>query len=498
MKDYSFGNHICKLRTGLGLSQFQLGALVGVTDKAVSKWENADAKPRFATCIRLADVLGVQVDELLSCANYTVSSARKELEKLKKSLWKEAYDRLAIYGTTPPPACWSRLVSEEAALKNTDAVLGFAVLEKLQEEARKRKTVIMVNGAINASFTAWLFGGTGVNPLPPHYRCPGCGQTEFVADVADGFDLPVKRCACGREYIRDGHNIPYDGYAKAEQNGTHLEIRVSQAFLPIATNVLQAFFADTTELLPVALESNYNGQTRYIHRYVIQSEHRAGPDLSKDGFWHVSAEDYWAWQKGETSFTFLVSQQLTTLDSLVAGTDVSLPDPAALLTDEGKERLYQKRCAQYPELTAPLSGEREHDFDLLVRIDGFTHGTNVWDNNGMHLVESGRASFRSIPSAREDIWNEVSLASRRNNIPDNGLALQIMESAQFGRYCHKGLPDRIKTFLSQLGLPEWYPDYLVGVVYLFPKGHCIAQLLVDATVEWGEHMRVSCGETNGA
>lgn len=40
MRDYSFGNFISALRERRGLSQYQLGALVGVSDKAVSKWEN--------------------------------------------------------------------------------------------------------------------------------------------------------------------------------------------------------------------------------------------------------------------------------------------------------------------------------------------------------------------------------------------------------------------------------------------------------------------------
>lgn len=39
MRDYSFGNFISALRIRRGLSQYQLGALVGVSDKAVSKWE---------------------------------------------------------------------------------------------------------------------------------------------------------------------------------------------------------------------------------------------------------------------------------------------------------------------------------------------------------------------------------------------------------------------------------------------------------------------------
>ena len=40
MRDYSFGNYISTLRERMGLSQYQLGVLVGVSDKAVSKWEN--------------------------------------------------------------------------------------------------------------------------------------------------------------------------------------------------------------------------------------------------------------------------------------------------------------------------------------------------------------------------------------------------------------------------------------------------------------------------
>lgn len=127
MKDYSFGNYICALRTGLGLSQFQLGTLVGVSDKAVSKWENGDAKPRISTCHRLAAVLGVSINELLSCEQEIAIPARKELEKMNSKLWKEAYLRLSIYGEHPPAACFSRLASEEAALCGTDAIQGFAL-----------------------------------------------------------------------------------------------------------------------------------------------------------------------------------------------------------------------------------------------------------------------------------------------------------------------------------------------------------------------------------
>ena len=192
MKDYSFGNYICTLRTRHGLSQFQLGALVDVSDKAVSKWENGDAKPRISTCRRLAEIFGITLNELLSCEQYITTPARKELDKMNRNLWKQSYERLSIYGSTPPAACWSRLAAEETALHGTDAVQSFAALANIQEAARSAGAVITVTGDINSSYAAWLFGATKVNPLQPHYRCPVCGKTEFVSDVADGFDLPEK------------------------------------------------------------------------------------------------------------------------------------------------------------------------------------------------------------------------------------------------------------------------------------------------------------------
>lgn len=46
MRDYAFGDSLSALRQEHGYSQFQLASLVGVSDKAVSKWETGVAKPR--------------------------------------------------------------------------------------------------------------------------------------------------------------------------------------------------------------------------------------------------------------------------------------------------------------------------------------------------------------------------------------------------------------------------------------------------------------------
>lgn len=65
MNDYKFGEYIYKLRTEADLSQTQLAEKLGVSDKAVSKWENGKAKPQVDMLKKLAIVLGVQVEEIL-------------------------------------------------------------------------------------------------------------------------------------------------------------------------------------------------------------------------------------------------------------------------------------------------------------------------------------------------------------------------------------------------------------------------------------------------
>lgn len=65
MNDYRFGNFIYEKRRLSGLSQSQVARLLGVTDKAVSKWENGRAKPTTETLRKMARLFQVSVEELL-------------------------------------------------------------------------------------------------------------------------------------------------------------------------------------------------------------------------------------------------------------------------------------------------------------------------------------------------------------------------------------------------------------------------------------------------
>lgn len=64
MKNFNFGNYICELREKKGLTQSQLGEKLGVTNKAVSRWENGGSYPSTELMLPLAKELGVTIEDL--------------------------------------------------------------------------------------------------------------------------------------------------------------------------------------------------------------------------------------------------------------------------------------------------------------------------------------------------------------------------------------------------------------------------------------------------
>lgn len=65
MEEKTLGKMIAALRKEKGMTQSALAEKMGVTDKAVSKWERDLSCPDIMLLPRLAETLGVTVDELL-------------------------------------------------------------------------------------------------------------------------------------------------------------------------------------------------------------------------------------------------------------------------------------------------------------------------------------------------------------------------------------------------------------------------------------------------
>jgi len=79
MRDYNYGNYLLSLREKSGLSQKELAAKLGITNKAVSKWENGNAKPGLEQLIALAEIYGEPLENL---AKMQIKKQGKQITKI--------------------------------------------------------------------------------------------------------------------------------------------------------------------------------------------------------------------------------------------------------------------------------------------------------------------------------------------------------------------------------------------------------------------------------
>ena len=66
MDQMKIGSFIALCRKEKGWTQSQLAEILGITDKAVSKWETGKSLPDYALLTPLSEALGITLSELFS------------------------------------------------------------------------------------------------------------------------------------------------------------------------------------------------------------------------------------------------------------------------------------------------------------------------------------------------------------------------------------------------------------------------------------------------
>ncbi len=125
--------------------------------------------------------------------------------------------------------------------------------------------------------------------------------------------------------------------------------------------------------------------------------------------------------------------------------------------------------------TGVLLDTMPEKFDFLVRICGYTHGTDVWLGNAKDLINSKTATVDQTIGARDDIM--IYLISC--GMPDKR-AFKIMESVRKGR----GLPPGAEEEMVAAGVPDWYITSCKKIKYLFPKAHAVAYCMMAFRIAW--------------
>jgi transcriptional regulator with XRE-family HTH domain len=102
MDQIKIGRFIAACRKRANLTQLQLADKLGITDKAISKWERGITMPDTSIMLELCDILGISVNELLSGEKINMENSSqkneqllldmaKELEKKNKTIWSSMW-----------------------------------------------------------------------------------------------------------------------------------------------------------------------------------------------------------------------------------------------------------------------------------------------------------------------------------------------------------------------------------------------------------------------
>ena len=79
----TLGTMIAELRKQHGMTQLELAEKMGVTDKAVSKWERDLSCPDISSIPNLAEILGVSVEDLMQVKKEADAPAGKAAELME-------------------------------------------------------------------------------------------------------------------------------------------------------------------------------------------------------------------------------------------------------------------------------------------------------------------------------------------------------------------------------------------------------------------------------
>ena len=131
MDNYITGATIKRLREAKGITQTQLAEQIGVSDKAVSKWETAKGLPDITLIEPLAKALGVSVMELMSGDTVINKNISSNILRSKFYVCPVCGNVIRTTGDTVISCCGIALPPLEA--EDADNAHGITV-EKVEDE----------------------------------------------------------------------------------------------------------------------------------------------------------------------------------------------------------------------------------------------------------------------------------------------------------------------------------------------------------------------------
>ena len=164
MDQIKIGKFIAESRKQKNLTQVQLSEKLGITDKAISKWERGIAMPDASLMLTLSEILGISVNELLSGEKISMENDNQKNEQLLLDMAKEIERK----NRTIWNAMWAIMIASMLGLLGGLAVAAFLIPEGVWQLVTILGVCVVF--LIPCFYALKLEVSVGV------YKCKNCGH----------------------------------------------------------------------------------------------------------------------------------------------------------------------------------------------------------------------------------------------------------------------------------------------------------------------------------